>query len=726
MKFISVAFTALALLLGVSACTRPTTLPSPQSSPSAVVSLGGDPIPVVGEYRSIASKGGRYEGKGVSVEVPAGAVPEASTFRVAAGAPIGPIRGLGDEIFGVPLSVEHDTPLAVPFQVSWDVAQLSEEQRASLRLVRWDDQLGVWWASDQAFKVEGDTLTAAIDEFSFWTWVSSGATAVTQTVGQWFGKRADAPSCASGGLPPWVTTVVRPDADQPAMPIRTCTEPDKNDVLTVRVANNRPYTQALDLTSGHTYAWRWAGDEDLTVSGIIRGTVNRVMSHDTSLVMAPIQTTAVGLGRPATAGAVQVVVEAGPTFATISADVLVGLLENVFNLDDIGGLDSETLNAFVQTVYDCGGKQALASRELAGSDTVLKAIDTVRQCADSDAVMNAIENGLRAQIAKGGKHSAQAVKTNRLLKGALGKLTVYLTAIDFASYGAELASSGAIGHVKVTVHGVGAPPSLGAWTATCTDPDADSTALYKNLSSQEAYFAHQGSELSDKPTWKADTVKAVQPLKKCTLDQAEAVAKNVESTWGDPRAARVAAESVRALSDTAILNSLLPANICGDPQSGWEHGPIQLRNGEGVARESDGAFGGASILGLKIVGRADLNGDGTDEVVLALRCAGSEPERCCAGRTSMMTVVTALNPLGEGRLKAVAPSLLGGATPPGDELGPADRSISSVVLEGGVVVTSESIIYPENYTAAQVGGSPGRTVRVEYRLKGGQWIPSRP
>lgn len=319
----------------------------------------------MGTAQPVGPGGAKLQFPGVTIEIPAGAVPDARTFNVAAGAALGVVtRGSSHETFGVPIQVEHPTALSKPVRVSWDVSQLTTEQRASLILVRWDPALGVWEATAEKPTFDGDTLAVDIAEFSIRDWVSGGAASVGQTVGQWSGKRAEAPTCSTKALPGWVTKIVRPDEDQPAMPIRTCAEPDKNGVLTVRVANNRPYTQALELARGGEYAWTWAGEQDYTAAGAIRDTVNDVLSTEKTLVMAPARAIAVGLARPTTAGSVQLTMTAQPTVVTVAADILVLVLESVLGLDNVKGFDSEVLNTLAQTIYDCGGKSVLKSRDV--------------------------------------------------------------------------------------------------------------------------------------------------------------------------------------------------------------------------------------------------------------------------------------------------------------------------------------------------------------------------
>lgn len=711
----------LGLALAVSACGG---LPI---TPTVQLSDAGDPVPHLAVSKPVGPEGLQWDA-GVSIDVPAGAVPAGHRFTVGIGRPIGDIDGSANETYGVPVHIEHDADLLAPVHLSWDVSHLTDEQRASILLVRWNPDVGVWAVADEVGVLTGTTLTAEVTRFSFFGWVSSGAASVGQTVGQLSGKRASAPSCSGNPLPGWVSNVVRPDEEQPAMPIRTCVEPD-NDVLTVRVANNRPYTQVLELTGGDRYAWTWPGDPDYTASGIIRDSINKLLSDDTSLVMAPTRATAVGLARPATSGPVRMTLTARPSVAAVSTDILVYILENAVGLDNVAGFDSETLNAFVQAAYDCGGKQLLKSREPVGLDSLQKVLETVQSCVDSDAVRSAIENALRSQIAKGLPAEAKAIRTNRFLRQAMGKLDLYLTWSDFSSYAAELSSSGAVGDVSVSVFGTGAPQVLGSWDASCRDADADSDKLFRNLALQDA-FKDASKEYWQFPTWQSNSATAAEPLAKCSAAHIEAVAANVEKTWGDQKAAAIVAQTVRALvaatpmTDQQLLNAELPANTCWTGSTGWNHTtPIRLRNGQGIAKAADGSFGGASVLKTEILGRADVDGNGTDEIVLSLQCTGSLPEHCCAGRSSIATTVGVFAAQG-GKLTKVAPVLMGGASGPGDQYGPADRLISSAKLRGKTVVTTESIIYPEHYTSSQVGGNPARQFIVEYTLTHGAWTSS--
>ncbi|NLA30102.1 MAG: hypothetical protein GX875_10725, partial [Propionibacterium sp.] len=153
-------------------------------------------------------------------------------------------------------------------------------------------------------------------------------------------------------------------------------------------------------------------------------------------------------------------------------------------------------------------------------------------------------------------------------------------------------------------------------------------------------------------------------------------------------------------TDQDFLNAELPAGVCWAGDRGWKHAHgIQLNGGTGIALASDGSFENASVIRSSVLGRVDIDGDGNDEVVMSLLCSGSLPETCCAGRSSTMITVAVFTVEGGHTLKQIAPSLMGGSSGPGDRYGPAARKITSAELNGSTVVTSESIIYPEQYTS---------------------------
>ena len=81
------------------------------------------------------------------------------------------------EVFGRPVSVEVIEPLAEPLELRWDIAEVTEQQRASIVPLRWDEDLEVW-AVDEGdatdLSVDGDELVLVTSEFSWrsWSWAA--------------------------------------------------------------------------------------------------------------------------------------------------------------------------------------------------------------------------------------------------------------------------------------------------------------------------------------------------------------------------------------------------------------------------------------------------------------------------------------------------------------------------------------------------------------------------
>ena len=533
----------------------------------------GDPVPSGFVAPTAVGAGGAQLGKsGVKVTVPAGtAVGEELVVTV--GDDIGPVRSLfANERFGAPVRIGHKNPLGASVDLTWDVSMLTAAQQATLTLVRWDELLHAWRASSEPVSVVNGRLTVAVRDFSTVDWAANLAASITQIVGEAAGARAPAPTCSSAALPAWVQQVIRPDENQPAMPIRTCVQPDKDGILTVRVSNNRPYTQLLTVAvTDQQYAWTWLGEKDYTVAGLIRDGVDQALTSTTNLAMAPTRATAVGLARPVMAGPVTLKLTARPTVSTVAADILQYLFAHAFDLDGVGGFDSDMVNGIAQLIYDCGGKKLLQSRDLSlDAAGVGEALDTLKQCVANDTVQGGIQQLLRTQIAQGGKTAGAAIVANRVMSGALRYLEVFVEVATLSSYTAELVSSGAIGDVTVSVFATGTPNTLGQWSPTCSDADKDSAALYKNLATQDAFYNHQSEDLWRLPAWQPSAVQAVRPLTRCTPTQRGAVAHNVETTWADMKSAAMVATEVRALtppSTTGATTTSAPPTKCAGDQA---------------------------------------------------------------------------------------------------------------------------------------------------------------
>lgn len=173
------------------------------------------------------------------------------------------------------------------------------------------------------------------------------------------------------------------------------------------------------------------------------------------------------------------------------------------------------------------------------------------------------------------------------------------------------------------------------------------------------------------------------------------------------------AGSVRSMD---FRNAVLPANACFDGSGDWGgHGPITLTDGTGDSIGPDGDFGGVSVVSSAVAGFADFDSDGTEDVLLAVDCSGTPIDLCCAGRASIMKVALPLS-VGAGGLAIIGRPIYGGVS--GHD---GARNIDELRLSGNDIVTDEFVIYPEQYTAAELGHPPDAPVRVTHRLHGGAW-----
>lgn len=169
---------------------------------------------------------------------------------------------------------------------------------------------------------------------------------------------------------------------------------------------------------------------------------------------------------------------------------------------------------------------------------------------------------------------------------------------------------------------------------------------------------------------------------------------------------RLQKPDVRAVD---FLSATLPAGSCNF--GSWQSSnPIRLNKGSGNSdpySPASGEFSGVSVNATQVVGYADVDGDGSEEAVLAIDCAGSPVELCCAGRSSLLTFAIAVRRAGDG-LQLVGEPIVG------LPISGAESEIAEVRLEGSTIVTRESVIYPETD-----GNFPDQVRR--YRWSGTAW-----
>ncbi|AXH95469.1 hypothetical protein [Ornithinimicrobium avium] len=132
------------------------------------------------------------------------------------------------------------------------------------------------------------------------------------------------------------------------------------------------------------------------------------------------------------------------------------------------------------------------------------------------------------------------------------------------------------------------------------------------------------------------------------------------------------------------------------------------------------------MLSVELVGIADVDGDGQDELVVSLMCSGTEIEHCCAGQTSIMTSVAAYRQE-SGGLRLVAPGLMGGQWLPGDESGPISRrGINAAALDGSTLVTTEYTPYSHMYSVEDLHDhDPSEWITARYVVRDARGCRSR-
>lgn len=532
--------TAAVALGGLTACGSHTATPNDSLS---------SPDPVPGEptaSKTFDAAGGTFAYGQLKVRVPTGVVSAGQTIGVTTTDAIGPY---GVETFGQPVVVDHAHPLNKPLTLTWTLPKLSTWQRRSIVLAKWDESERVWRPQSVPVKVSGQTLTATVQSFSMWDWISSGASNIVQTVGEWTGKRADPPKCNGQKLPSWVQGTVSPSEDTDAAALLACFEPDKDSRVTERVVNNRSFAQQLVMVNGGQYwAWTWPGDQSLGVTDTLYDTARKVFDTKDTYLIPPTTEVALGVARPAEPGSYVIESKAQVNVKTIFADLVVYVFDNL----SIGGTDNPYLDAFLQAGYECGGKALLDSKASDGlKDKVKLVVSTIADCTDE--VRNPESKfGKRFQqlankaVAKSGL-SKEAIAKSRRLIGEAGKVLAALKVIDVSFYVDDQLQNALVGDQLLSIRGRGTPQKLGAWSPSCSSASADSNALYKNVALQDQ-FADTAKELWQFTGWESAAKQAVAPLARCGSSYLSELASVLPTAWGDRRAAQIVADAIASLS----------------------------------------------------------------------------------------------------------------------------------------------------------------------------------
>ena len=612
-----------ATLLLLVACTdhRSPQRPSPPAGPRTMAA-GVDPPPVLpGKGQIFDSAGGHLDAGDVSVDVPVLAVAADQQIEVQVGEPLGNFVGsFTTELGGRPVEVAHGPPLKGPLVLSWDLSGLNDFQRGTLVLAKWDPEKKVWLPSSRKPAWSGTTLTLETEEFSVWTWLAN----LGQQVGQGVGARVDEPKCSYASLPSWVSNTVDPDEDLAAAAIRVCFEPDKEDRLTVRIANNRTFSQQLAMTYGdQKWAWTWAGENKYDVPAFVYTTAQQTLNDGTHFLMPPLSTQAVGIARPRAPGTHHIEAAAKVNGLTVFTDVVA----YVFGQMPIGGMDNPILNALLQVLYECGGKALLGRPDPKNpTDAVAAVVHTVGDCADellrpSSDFGARFENLSRKLIAKSGMSAAAAIQANRVVHEISSKFRI-LTVGELAFYLSDQFANATVGPLAWSVNARGQPQELGNWTPSCVSYAKDSHRLYLNLASQDE-FADKGKDLWQFPGFADSAADAVEPLEECTPNYRSGLAAFLPTDWGDSKAARIAAKAILgalpATSTKSLLSARAPA-MC-------RHKSDRLVNGNLPGQSYTSGFVAIRLKGSEYSdvaikpARTDLTGDGGSDTAAVFVCS---------------------------------------------------------------------------------------------------------
>lgn len=620
-----IAVTTLGLmLLAVSGCSqqpRPTADQPSASITAQPTASPGERQPVLSDTaRSVDSRGGHAAWKELKVDIPAGAVPTGHTVTIRSGDEIGTLTGpYGTEIAGRPLSVDHDLPLVSALTLSWDLPKLTAAQRGSVVLARWNPTAHAWAYTSEKPVWHGTVLTVAVRDFSVLTWVAN----IGQTTGQIAGARVDEPKCNGKGLPPWVSSTVDPDQDLSAAAIRVCFEPDKDSRVTVRVANNRTFSQEMSMVhGGQQWAWTWRGDDEYDPKWIVYSVAQNVLDSPTRHLIPPLKTHAVGIARPKEPGSYHIE-------ARMSADAITVLADAVaFGANESSiAADSPAVTAAVQALYECGGKELLGKPNLRNiaelGRTVANAIGgCAKELMEPDSEFGRrFEDLSRAMIAKGGLSQTAAIQSNRIARELVSAFKI-ITAGKIAFYLSDQFANALVGPLSWSVNGRGTPQQLGQWTPTCSSVETDSNRLYKNLALQDR-FADTSKELWQFKDFAGAARTAIGPLDKCSQSFRASLAGRLAAGWADTKTASIVAAAIMrglpAVSIETLLQAEAPA-MCRHPAGRLVNGSLPvadpLANGYAGIR-----LGGVEFTRPLPPATTDLNADGIQDTAVAFDCS---------------------------------------------------------------------------------------------------------
>ncbi|MEV6283480.1 hypothetical protein [Kribbella sp. NPDC051770] len=515
--------------------------------------------------------------------------------------------------------MEHDQPLRSPLTLSWTLPNLTAAQRASVVLTRWNEKTQAWAFTPERPTWQGIVLSAKVRDFSILNWFAD----IGQGTGEIVGTRVGEPKCSGTKLASWVTGTVDPDQDLAASAIRVCFEPDKDSRVTVRVANNRTFSQMMTMVhGGQRWAWAWRGEDAYDAKWIAYSIAQNLLDSPTRHLIPPLATHAVGVARPNAAGSHHIQARTSVDYWTVLADIAAFVVDR----SEIAA-NSPAVTAAIQALYECGGKRLLGKPNLRDASALARTVvDAIGDCAteltrpDSEFGTR-FENLSRAMIAKGGLSETAAIQSNRIAR-ELTRVFSVLTAGEVAFYVSDQFANALVGPLSWSINGYGVPEALGQWKPTCTSASADSRSLYRNLALQDG-FADKSKDLWQFKDFAASAETAVEPLENCTQAHRASLASMLPTDWADPKSARIVAaaimEGLSGVSAKSLLRAQAPAQ-CEHPSGPLVNGALPVADPLMQGYVSIRLKGVQYVSPLPLA-TTDLNSDGVLDTVVAFSCS---------------------------------------------------------------------------------------------------------
>ena len=327
-----------------------------RASTGAVVAAPSPVERVVVVEEVVGQAGGVVEAEGVTVTVPAGAVSEAVVVAVRE-----PLGRFGTEVGGPVVELDHQRPLVDPVMVSWDVSHLSTDQQDLLLVVTWDDDQAGWVTTDDDYTVGDGRLVARIGQWSNRSWLTpnlDAAAGASQTIQELFGRRVDAPKCAPGPLPFWVSDTTEPDEGSTSAAIRLCYEHGGGETLTMRMANNRALSQYVYTDRAGGWGEYWLGPPEVSLVWYAQLAAHKVLSNgEDRVLIPPLREVRADFLPSSVPGNHSTVFTTGHDLGTFLADALFFGLSKV-QVPNMAGSVTSKVQLFLEVLFECGIHQA--------------------------------------------------------------------------------------------------------------------------------------------------------------------------------------------------------------------------------------------------------------------------------------------------------------------------------------------------------------------------------